>query len=67
MARGGNRDAHPDEFSRGVAQFTGTFFLTLVAAGADVVETASHGELGGYVLFGPPRPSEREAAHGKHP
>ncbi len=46
MARSGNRDAHSNEFSRGVAEFTGTFFLTLVAAGADVVETASHGELG---------------------
>lgn len=39
-------EAHPSEARRFTAEFLGTFFLTLVAAGADVIEAASHGQIG---------------------
>jgi len=38
-------DRHPSELARAGAEFAGTFFLTLVAAGADIIHYASQGEI----------------------
>jgi len=36
---------HPSELRRASAEFVGTFFLTFIAAGADIVHYASQGEI----------------------
>ena len=36
----------PSEFQRLAAEFAGTFFLTFVAAGADIIQYTSGGEIG---------------------
>jgi aquaporin Z len=40
-----NRTEHPPEWARASAEFLGTFFLVLVAAGADVIAAFSGGEI----------------------